>query len=91
MGNHEFCTLCHENDFHYGKPCNPTKRAKVLADEARYHIIKVNAIKYMEEILIPKITELGIEIKPYLNWDKEAGTLELRYNQMPNLAELPLR
>ncbi len=29
MGNHEFCTDCHESNFHYGRPCDPVKKASV--------------------------------------------------------------
>jgi hypothetical protein len=28
MGNHEYCELCGENNFHYDEPCDPDKKAK---------------------------------------------------------------
>lgn len=28
MGNHEYCDECGEDDFHYGLPCNPEKKAQ---------------------------------------------------------------
>ena len=32
MGNHEYCELCGENNFHYNEPCSPEKRAKHQAE-----------------------------------------------------------
>ncbi len=37
MGNHEFCTGCHENDFHYGQSCEeayPESYHRVQEEEA---------------------------------------------------------
>jgi ribosomal protein L44E len=33
MGNHEFCTRCHQNDFHWGEECNPEHVKKVQDEE----------------------------------------------------------
>lgn len=35
MGNHEWCVECEESDFHYGRDCNPIKKAKVAAKNAQ--------------------------------------------------------
>lgn len=35
MGNHEYCVDCGENDFHYGRPCNPEKVAVVQAEKQK--------------------------------------------------------
>ena len=35
MGNHEWCTDCHEKNFHYGRPCDPAKRKVVQDAKAR--------------------------------------------------------
>lgn len=32
MGNHEFCEKCYENDFHWGRPCDPVKVAEVQSE-----------------------------------------------------------
>lgn len=29
MGNHEYCENCVENNFHYGRPCDPKKVATI--------------------------------------------------------------
>lgn len=35
MGNHEYCTACGENDFHWGQPCNPEKFKAHQDEQAR--------------------------------------------------------
>ena len=34
MGNHEYCVDCGESDFHYGRDCDPKKKAAMAATEA---------------------------------------------------------
>ena len=33
MGNHEYCELCGEHNFHYSTPCDPEKKAKHQAEK----------------------------------------------------------
>lgn len=33
MGNHEYCEICGENDFHRHRPCDPEKVAKMQKAE----------------------------------------------------------
>lgn len=59
MGNHEYCTLCGENDFHYNEPCNPEKRAKHQADEAARMKRRIRAER-AAEAMVEKLALRGI-------------------------------
>lgn len=34
MGNHEYCEECGASDFHYGRPCNPIRKATHQSEKA---------------------------------------------------------
>jgi len=60
MGNHEFCTGCHESDFHYGRECDPVKKAKVDAEKAERVAQKAKVRVKLEEIR-EKLRKEGIK------------------------------
>ena len=49
MGNHEYCTLCEEDDHHYSRPCDPAKAAAVAEKNARRAERKRKAVERMRE------------------------------------------
>lgn len=74
MGNHEFCTECHENDFHYGRPCDPEKRAKVVAaEEAAEKARKVGA-KNLQR-LADWLYGLGLDVEIGGHYESEEITI----------------
>lgn len=48
MGNHEFCSKCHDDDFHYGRPCNPELLAKVQQEKDNQELRKQIGLKKLE-------------------------------------------
>jgi hypothetical protein len=66
MGNHEFCTECHANDYHIGRSCNPEELAAVQAEkkaaDKRHERQKKKA-----EAIVKVLAKMGIEaeIKEY--------------------------
>jgi hypothetical protein len=76
MGNHEFCTECHESDFHYGRPCDPAKRAKVVAqEEAAEKQRKINEQKL--RVLADWLYGLGLDVNVGGCYTTQVETVEI--------------
>lgn len=73
MGNHEYCLDCGASDFHYGKPCDPARKAKHDAEEKAMEDARKLRLSKLKE-LIPLLTGMDYEAK--LN---EYDALEVRY------------
>lgn len=61
MGNHEYCTECGEDDFHYGYPCDPIKKA---AQQGRKRKIELERNKRIRKLKAdtPTLKKMGYEI-----------------------------
>jgi hypothetical protein len=72
MGNHEFCELCEESNFHYGRPCDPVKVAQVQANAKAYEQRKQAGIRRLRLLL--DSLQLKYEIDTYgraiVHWDQ---------------------
>jgi hypothetical protein len=73
MGNHEYCGMCGENNFHYNQDCDPEKRAAFQQAELKRLERRNNAIAKTKKAL----DEAGLKY-----WQTEHGGImvELLYD-----------
>jgi len=62
MGNHEFCEECSESNFHYGRPCDPDRKAKYQARLQRDRQADAAAIE-----VVKRLKKLGYQAEIHLS------------------------
>jgi hypothetical protein len=72
MGNHEYCIHCGESDFHYHRPCNPKKVAKLKELEAAANSKRSIEVSRMRAVL----DRLGVSYTI-----DEYGTASIRHTE----------
>lgn len=70
MGNHEYCDECGESDFHYGRPCDPAKKAAHQAEQAANQKRADQETKRITQLLDSvglkyDLTRYGIIVRPW--------------------------
>jgi hypothetical protein len=80
MGNHEYCDECGASDFHFGRECNPERKAK--HQKEREEIRKRNEnYDRLTESTIKELRNLGFKAKK-----NQYGNIEIaRYDLDRNL------
>jgi hypothetical protein len=73
MGNHEWCEECQSSSFHYGKPCDPVKVARVKAARDEHARLEARANEAAVK-LVESLRGLGLEAQ-FDSWNPQHVTI----------------